>query len=113
MPKNNEQHTTCPVERSLRIIGNKWTMLIIRDLLNGTKRFGELQKSLQGISPRTLSQRLVELECDGIIRKKVYPEIPPRTEYSLTDKGMGLSAILADMIKWSEQYEPVRLEESK
>ncbi len=95
---------TCPVERTLGVIGNKWTMLIIRDLLKGTKRFGELQKSLHGISPRTLSLRMSQLENDGIVRKKIYPVVPPKTEYSLTKKGQTLASILGQMIEWGEEY---------
>ena len=102
---NLTSNKTCPVENTLRIIGNKWTMLLIRDLLTGSKRFGELQRSLAGISPRTLSSRLQELEGEGIIKKRLYPEIPPRSEYTLTKKGDALSEIIADMKVWSEKYE--------
>ncbi len=105
-----ENHKVCPVETSLKVIGNKWTMLIIRDLLVGTKRFGELQRSLVGISPRTLSQRLQELEAQKIIKKKIFSEIPPKTEYSLTEKGQALMPILGQMIDWSEKFILVDLE---
>ena len=79
-------------------------MLIIRDLLEGKKRFGELSKSLQGISPRTLSLRLSELEGERIIKKKVYPEIPPHTDYSITEKGKDLATILDQMVEWGEKH---------
>jgi DNA-binding HxlR family transcriptional regulator len=108
MLNNKGVHKQCPVEKTLKIIGNKWTMLLIRDLLTGKKRFGELQRSLEGISPRTLSARLQELEEERIITKRLYPEIPPRSEYSLTKKGEGLSAIIDDMVVWSEKFLPVR-----
>jgi len=90
----------CPIEKTLSIIGGKWTLLILRDLCEGTKRFGQLQKSLDGISPKTLTQRLRELENQGIVAKKVYPEIPPRVEYSLTPRGKSLERILLSMIEW-------------
>ena len=104
MTASNDKHINCPLEKSLSVIGNKWTFLIIRDLLTGTKRFGELIRSLEGISPRTLTLRLQELEKDGVISKKIFAEIPPRTEYSLTDKGTALAGILDQMKEWSEEY---------
>ena len=90
----------CPVERTLSVINGKWTLLILRDLLDGTKRFGELRRSLEGISPRTLSQRLRELEGQGIVSRVVYAEVPPRVEYSLTEKGNSLGDILEQMKVW-------------
>lgn len=100
MPDLKEKHHSCPVEKTLNIIGKKWAVLIIRDLLTGTKRFGELLSSLQGISPRTLSARLTELEEDSVIRKKVFAEMPPHVEYSLTRRGTELHSILDDMSRW-------------
>lgn len=94
----------CPIEKTLNVVGNKWTLLIIRDLLTGTKRFGELQHSLEGISPRTLALRLKEFHSEGIITKKVYPEVPPKVEYTLTEKGKALAAILDQMMEWSKAY---------
>lgn len=93
----------CGVTKTIRVIGAKWTTLILRDLFEGTKRFGELQRSLQGISSKTLSVRLQELESDGIINKQVFAEIPPRVEYSLTEKGQSLRQIIDDMRAWGEQ----------
>ena len=90
----------CPVERTLSVINGKWTLLILRDLFDGTRRFGELRRSLEGISPRTLSQRLRELEGQGIVSRVVYAEVPPRVEYSLTEKGNSLGAILEQMKVW-------------
>lgn len=93
----------CPVEKTLKIIGSKWTILIIRDLLEDTKRFGELRKSLQGVSPKTLSGRLRSLEEEDIITRKIYPEVPPRVEYSLTKRGRGLAAIIKSMKEWGDK----------
>ncbi|MGX4583559.1 winged helix-turn-helix transcriptional regulator [Paenibacillus chitinolyticus] len=93
--------TKCPIEAALGIIGSKWTFLIIRDLLiDGTVRFGELLKSLEGISPKTLSVRLRELEESGIVVRTVYPEVPPRVEYTLTDKGKQLESIFIELKVW-------------
>lgn len=100
MAETREKHHSCPVEKTLNIIGKKWAVLIIRDLLTGTKRFGELLASLEGISPRTLSARLVELEQDQVIRKKTFDEMPPHVEYSLTARGRALHTILDDMSRW-------------
>lgn len=96
-------NATCGVTKTIKIIGSKWTMLILRDLFNGTKRFGELQKSLVGISPKTLSLRLDQLETDGLISKTIYPQVPPKVEYSLTAKGKSLQTIISDMRAWGEQ----------
>lgn len=94
----------CPIEKTLRIIGKKWTVLILRDLRTGTKRFNELLNSLEGISPKTLSERLKELEESGVVRRVVYPEIPPRVEYSLTEKGQSLDGVLEAMVSWGAQH---------
>lgn len=90
----------CGVAKTLKIIGSKWTMLILHNLFEGKKRFGELQRSLEGISPKTLSVRLSELEKAGIINKKVYAEIPLHVEYSLTKKGHSLENIFKTMADW-------------
>ena len=94
----------CPVERTLRIIGGKWTLLVLRDLFTGTKRFGELLTSLEGVSPKTLSDRLKELEAEGIITKTVFAEVPPRAEYTLTDKGHSLWEILEAIRRWGDHW---------
>ena len=93
----------CPVERAATVIGGKWTLLILRDLFSGTKRFGELRTSLTGISPKTLTERLRALEQDGIITRKIYPEVPPRVEYSLTTSGQKLGPIIEGMREWGER----------
>ena len=95
-----EENQCCPIERTLSVIDGKWTILILRDLFDGTKRFGELRRSLDGVSPKTLSQRLRGLEAQGIVERVIYPEIPPRVEYSLTEKGKSLRAILDQMRIW-------------
>ena len=89
----------------MKIIGSKWTVFILRDLFNGKKRFGELQRSLTGISPKTLSLRLQELEKEKIIRKKIFAEIPLHVEYSLTQKGESLNEIICEMRKWGETHQ--------
>lgn len=90
--------------KTLKIIGSKWTMLILCHLKDGTKRFGELQRELDGISPKTLSTRLQQLEKQSIVKKTVYPEIPPRTEYSLTEQGRTLRTIINSMEHWGESH---------
>ena len=87
----------CPVCRTAEIISGKWTLLIIRDLADSSLRFCELERSLEGISPRTLSLRLRVLEEEGIVERRTYPEVPPRVEYALTDKGRALAPLIEDM----------------
>ncbi len=88
---------TCPVCRTADIVCGKWTLLVIRDLADGRSRFCELERSLEGISPRTLSLRLRGLEEEGIVERHTFPEVPPRVEYSLTEKGRALIPIIEDM----------------
>jgi DNA-binding HxlR family transcriptional regulator len=85
-------------------VGDKWTLLIIRDLVTGCKRFSELQKSLQGISSRTLSERLSKLESEGLVNRRVYAEVPPRVEYSLTEKGEALVGLIEAMREFGERW---------
>lgn len=99
-----EQHTGC-IAAAMEIIGNKWTALILRDLFSGPKRFCELEKSVGAINPRTLSQRLDDLENHGIITKASYAEVPPRIEYTLTQKGEDLLPILEKMAAWGTKYQ--------
>lgn len=94
----------CPVERTVNLIGSKWTLLILRDLFTGTKRFGELRTSLKGVSPKTLTDKLRELETRGLIQRKIYPEVPPRVEYSLTTRGQSMKAIFDAMQEWGTQH---------
>ena len=95
-------YQNCGVAKTLKIIGSKWTMLILYNLFEGEKRFGQIQKNLDGISPKTLTERLKELEKDGIVNKKVFAEIPLHVEYSLTEKGKTLKEIFSRMEKWGQ-----------
>ena len=94
----------CPVELTLLLISNKWKILIIRDLLEGTKRFSELKKSITNISQKVLTSNLREMEENELLTRKVYPEVPPRVEYTLTDIGYSLKPLLNDMDKWGTWY---------
>ena len=94
----------CPVEMTLQLIGNKWKVLIIRDLLEGTKRFNELMHSVTGITQKVLTSNLRSMEEAGLLTRKVYPEVPPRVEYSLTELGQSLKPILDAMWNWGEGY---------
>lgn len=94
----------CPVEITMGLIGDKWKVLIIRDLLTGTKRFGELKKSLNGITQKVLTNNLRQMEASGLVNRKVYAEVPPRVEYSLTETGWSLKPILDSMVVWGNSY---------
>ncbi len=96
-------HKKCGVENTLKIIGSKWTMNILHNLFSGKKRFGELQKLLNGISTKTLAIRLHELEGEKIISKKIFAEIPLHVEYALTKKGQSLEHIFKQMAAWGEK----------
>jgi DNA-binding HxlR family transcriptional regulator len=93
---------SCGVENTLKIIGKKWTILILHHLCEGTMRFGQIQKSLPGISPRTLSARLDTLERFGVVNKKIFKEIPLHVEYTLTPKGKSLKSIIESMNTWGK-----------
>jgi DNA-binding HxlR family transcriptional regulator len=95
---------TCPVCRTAEIVCSKWTLLLVRDLAEGCSRFCELERSLAGISPRTLSLRLRALEEEGIVHRRTFPEVPPRVEYELTDKGLALLPIIEDMRAYGEGW---------
>ncbi len=99
----SENHARCGVTKTLRVIGSKWTLHILHLLFDGTKRFGELQKTLVGISPKTLSVRLKELEGEGLVKKKIYPVVPPHVEYTLTSKGKSLEDVFDKMSEWGEK----------
>lgn len=94
----------CPVETTLKLISNRWKVLILRDLFMGTKRFGELKKSLSGISQKVLTQNLRDMESDGLLVRTVYPEVPPRVEYALTETGESLRPVLAALFDWGMSY---------
>ena len=95
----------CPVETTLTLISSKWKILILRDLMPGTKRFGELKKSIGSVSQKVLTAQLRDMEAKGLVHRQVYAEVPPRVEYSLTDLGRSLKPILDDMWTWGEGYQ--------
>lgn len=101
---NNAELPTCPVETTLLVIGDKWKVLILRELLGGTKRFGQLRKAIGSISQKVLTAQLRAMEEDGLLTRHVYAEVPPRVEYTLTELGQSLSPILDAMRKWGEDY---------
>lgn len=94
----------CPVEITLQLIGDKWKVLIIRDLLEGTKRFNELMRSVEGITQEVLTSHLRAMEAAGLVNRKVYPEVPPKVEYSLTETGLSLKPVLDAMVAWGTDY---------
>ena len=100
----NDNSILCPVETTLTLIENKWKIMIIRDLLDGTKRFGELKKTVGNISQKVLTANLREMEATGLLVRKVYAEVPPRVEYTLTDVGDSLRPVLDAMIEWGNNY---------
>ena len=101
---NEKPLPACPVETTLSIISDKWTVVIIRDLLTGTKRFNELMRSVTGITQKVLTSHLRNMEANGLLVRKVYPEIPPKVEYTLTETGYSLKPILDAMYTWGENY---------
>ena len=94
----------CPVETTLTLISDKWKVLILRDLMPGTRRFGELKKSLGTVSQKVLTAQLREMEGSGLLTRTVYPEVPPRVEYTLTELGYSLKPVLDAMQSWGEAY---------
>jgi len=97
----------CPIARTAELVGDTWTILIVRDLMSGAKRFGQLQESLGHVSPKTLSQRLKALENADILTRQAFAEIPPRVEYSLTEKGRALNDIIPALSEFGERYLPI------
>lgn len=102
--ENHKKMVSCEVENTLKIIGGRWKVLIIRELLSDVRRFGELQRALLGITQKMLSQQLREMEKDGIVKRKVYAEVPPKVEYSLTPLGESLEPILHAMHEWAAKH---------
>ena len=94
----------CPVETTLMLIGDKWKVLILRDLMDGTKRFGELKKSIGHVTQKVLTAQLRDMESRGLLTRKVYAEVPPRVEYTLTETGYSLKPILDSMVAWGTRY---------
>ena len=101
---NEKTLPACPVETTLALISDKWKVLIIRDLLPGTKRFGELKKSIGSVSQKVLTTQLRQMEERGLLTRTVYPEVPPRVEYALTELGHSLEPVLEAMRDWGEAY---------
>lgn len=101
---DNNNIPDCPVELVLELIGNKWKVLILRELMQKTMRFGELKKALGTVSQKVLTQQLRDMEADKLVHRKVYAEVPPRVEYSLTETGKSLKPILDAMHMWGEKY---------
>jgi DNA-binding HxlR family transcriptional regulator len=99
-----ESNSRCPVCRTADVVCGKWTLLVIRDLAEGCSRFCELERSLEGISPRTLSLRLRALEEEGIVTRNTFPEVPPRVEYALTEKGKALVPLIEDMRRYGRRW---------
>ena len=95
----------CPVETTLMLISNRWNVLILRDLMEGTKRFGELKKSLGNISQKVLSANLRAMEENGLLIRTVYAQVPPKVEYTLTDTGYSLKPVLDAMVQWGIKYQ--------
>ena len=112
MEKHNESTSqstapnlpACPVETTLTLLSDKWKVLILRDLLTGTKRFGELRKSIGTVSQKVLTSQLRQMEESGLLTRKVYAEVPPRVEYTLTELGYSLKPIMDAMWAWGENY---------
>ena len=102
--RQTKELPACPVETTLTLIGNKWKVLIIRDLLPGKKRFGELKKSIGAVSQKVLTAQLRDMEESGLLTRTVYPEVPPRVEYELTALGTSLKPILDALQVWGEDY---------
>src|SRR5436305_8833528 len=101
---NHIDDTVCPIARTAEIISGKWTLLIIRDLASGVKRFNQLERSLHGISPKTLSERLRSLEEEGVILRKTFAEVPPSVEYSLTEKGRDLVEVFESIRSYGKRW---------
>ncbi len=94
----------CPIETTLKMLGCKWKVLIIRELLTGTKRFGELKRAVTGITQKVLTSKLREMEELGLLEREVYPQIPPKVEYTLTDIGYSLRPVLESLKCWGKDY---------
>jgi DNA-binding HxlR family transcriptional regulator len=109
--EQEEKIPACPVETTLMLISDKWKVLILRDLLPGTKRFGELRKSIGHVSQKVLTAQLRQMEASGLLTRKVYAEVPPRVEYTLTELGYSLKPILDAMSEWGENYQNMKEKE--
>lgn len=108
MQEAKKELPACPVETTLTLIGDKWKVLILRDLLPGTKRFGALKKSIGSVSQKVLTAQLRNMEANGLVHREVFAEVPPRVEYSLTELGQSLKPILEAMQNWGEAYKTLQ-----
>lgn len=106
--KLHKELPACPVETTLLLISDRWKVLIIRDLLDGTKRFGELKKSVGSISQKVLTAKLRSMEESGLLTRKIFPEVPPRVEYTLTETGYSLKPVLDSMAEWGREYKQAK-----
>ena len=102
--KLRQMHDYCATEMALEIIGGKWKLVILRNLFDGTKRFGELKRAMPNVTQRMLTRQLRELEEDGLVRRKVYTQVPPKVEYSLTETGESLEPIVRQIDEWGDWY---------
>lgn len=107
--KKNYDIPACPVALTVGLIGSKWKLFVLRDLSSGTKRFGQLHKSIPSISQKMLTQTLRDMEQDGLVVRRVYAEVPPRVEYTLSETGQSLQPLIAAMADWGEKYKKRRL----
>ena len=113
MPSQDLKEQSCPTEAALAVIGGRWKVPILWTLYSNTHRFGELSRRLSGITQKMLTQQLRELEADGLVHRKVFPEVPPRVEYSLTPLGKSLEPVLQSLTSWGEQFLKVRTRRSR
>jgi DNA-binding HxlR family transcriptional regulator len=104
---SKEELPDCPVQTTVNLIGNKWRLLILRNLLVQSYRFGELQKGISGISPKVLTENLRKMEDDGLLVRTIYPEVPPRVEYKLSDLGEMMRPIIQDLATWGMNYQKI------
>lgn len=104
MAKDVKELPACPVETTLMLISDRWKVLIVRDLLGGTKRFGELKNSIGNVTQKVLTANLRSMEESGLVERKVYAEVPPKVEYTLTETGYSLEPVLNAMIEWGDRY---------
>ncbi|MGF1493453.1 MAG: winged helix-turn-helix transcriptional regulator [Microcoleaceae cyanobacterium] len=110
--QRHESYTHCPVEAALDLVGGKWKSIILFRLREGTKRFNQLQRLIPHVTRRMLTLQLRELEADGLVSRKVYQEVPPKVEYSITELGLTLTPLLLELKKWGETYAPHYMQES-
>ena len=103
-PQEQSKKENCPAETTLALINGRWKLLILRELFSGVKRFNQLQRSLTGVTQKMLTQHLREMEADGHVHRKVYPEIPPKVEYSLTSTGESLKPLIEKMHEWGIEF---------